>query len=249
MRVGGAGSCCSASSCPAAAPPRARESRAACHAARRAARRVRTVPAPAEAEPSARPLRVQKAIALIRALEDVATWNENVRTIVGNGKHRLQIGDILDRGSKKHPELDVIVRVAKPTDDGTLYDPAILWEGKDTIDNTTEYASKLAKWRKQYTNWHKDSARPLQLDEDAILEAIYTATPWYAPASSPPLPRMPPPAAEPRSRTLSWTTMGIKGPRGPPPHLTTEATGTSCARGTAVALRLSPLLATSSTAC
>ena len=76
--------------------------------------------------------------------------------------------------------------------DGTLYDPAILWELKDKIDQTTEYASKLAKWRKQYTNWHKDSARPLQLDEDAILEAIYAATPWYAPASSPPLPRMPP---------------------------------------------------------
>eukprot|EP01043_Picozoa_sp_COSAG02_P054142 COSAG02_NODE_6083_length_3814_cov_6.730283_2_plen_230_part_00 len=130
---------------------------------------------PAEAEPSARPLRVQEGIALIRALEDVATWNENVRTIVGNGKHRLQIGDILDRGSKKQPELGVIIRVAKPTDDGTLFAPAILWGGKDTIDETAEYASKLAKWRKQYTNWHKVSARPLQLDEDAILEAIKTA--------------------------------------------------------------------------
>ena len=29
--------------------------------------------------------------------------------------------------------------------------------GKDTIDESTEYATKLAKWRKQYKKWDKDS--------------------------------------------------------------------------------------------
>ena len=92
-------------------------------------------------------------------------------TVEGNGKHRLQIGDILDRGSNKHPELGIIVRVAEPTDDGTLFAPAILWEGKDTIDEAAEHTSKLAKWRSQYKKWCENGARPLQLDEDAILDA------------------------------------------------------------------------------
>ena len=76
----------------------------------------------------------------------------------------------MDRGSKTHPELGVIIRVAKVTDDSTLaLAPALLWVGKDTIDETAEHTSKLAKWRKQWRHWHKDSARPLQLGEDAIL--------------------------------------------------------------------------------
>ena len=134
-------------------------------------------------------LRVQATIASIRELEDVAQWNKNVLSLEGNGKHRLQIGDILDRGSKKHPELGVIIRVAKVTDDNTLaFAPALLWAGKDAVDETAEFASKLAKWRKQYKHWHKDSARPLQLGFDTILKAISDATPWYAPASASPLP-------------------------------------------------------------
>lgn len=121
-------------------------------------------------------LLVQEAIARARAFQDVAVWNKTVLTLEGNVKHRLQIGDILDRGSKKQSELGVIIRVAKVTDDSTLaFAPALLWEGKDAVDETTEYTSKLAKWRKQYKHWHKDSARPLQLGFDAILKAIKTA--------------------------------------------------------------------------
>lgn len=128
---------------------------------------------------------MQATISSIRELEDVAQWNKNVLSLKGNGKHQLQIGDILDRGSKKQPELGVIIRVAKVTDDSTLaFAVALLWEGNDAVDETAEHTSKLAKWRKQYIHWHKTSPRPLQLGEDAILEAIYTATPWYAPASA-----------------------------------------------------------------
>eukprot|EP01043_Picozoa_sp_COSAG02_P050632 COSAG02_NODE_5228_length_4524_cov_1.960000_3_plen_196_part_01 len=121
-------------------------------------------------------LLVQDAIARARALQDVAEWNKTGLTVEGNGKHRLQIGDILDRGSKKQPEPGVIIRVAKVTDDNTLaFAPALLWEGQDAVDETTEYTSKLAKWRKQFKNWHKDSPRSLQLGLDTILEAIKKA--------------------------------------------------------------------------
>ena len=73
----------------------------------------------------------------------------------------------------------MIVRVAELADDNTLaFAPAILWLGKDTIDESTEYAYTLAKWRKQFNIWCEKRARPLRLDEDKILKAISNATPW-----------------------------------------------------------------------
>ena len=117
----------------------------------------------------------------LRQLKDVEAWNQNVLTLTGNKKHKVQIGDLLSRKSKEGVYvvvLGVVVRVAKPLDgaDGEfVYAPMILWED-DTVESDT-YASQIAKMRSQYS---EESTRPLQLSEDAILKAIYAATPWCA---------------------------------------------------------------------
>ena len=115
----------------------------------------------------------------VRQLKDVKAWNQNVLTLPRNKKHKVQIGDLLSRNSKEVVVLGVVVRVAKPLDgaaDGELvYAPRILWED-DTVESDT-YASQIAKMRSQYS---EESTRPLQLSEDAILKAIFAATPWCA---------------------------------------------------------------------
>ena len=114
----------------------------------------------------------------IAKLKDVEIWNQNVLTLTGNKKHKVQIGDLVARNTKEGVVLGVVVRVAKPLDgaDGELvYAPRILWED-DTVESDT-YASQIAKMRRQYS---EESTRPLQLSEDAILKAIYAATPWCA---------------------------------------------------------------------
>ena len=114
----------------------------------------------------------------IAKLKDVEIWNQNVLTLTGNKKHKVQIGDLVARNTKEGVVLGVVARVAKPLDgaDGELvYAPRILWED-DTVESDT-YASQIAKMRSQYS---EESTRPLQLSEDAILKAIYAATPWCA---------------------------------------------------------------------
>jgi len=114
----------------------------------------------------------------VRQLKDVKAWNQNVLTLTGNKKHKVQIGDLLSRNSKEVVVLGVVVRVGKPLDgvDGELVcAPRILWE-KHTVESDT-YASQIAKMRSQYS---EESTRQLQLSQDAILKAIYAATPWCA---------------------------------------------------------------------
>ena len=114
----------------------------------------------------------------IRQLKDVEVWNQNVLTLTGNKKHNVKIGDRVARNSKEDADQGVVVRVAKPLDgaDGELvYAPMILWED-DTVESDT-YASQIAKMRSQYS---EESTRQLQLSQDAILKAIYDATPWCA---------------------------------------------------------------------
>jgi hypothetical protein len=116
----------------------------------------------------------------VRQLKDVKAWNQNVLTLTGNKKHKVQIGDLLSRNSKEGVYvvvLGVVVRVAKPLDgaDGEfVYAPRILWEDH-TVENNT-YASQIAMMRK----YSEESTRQLQLSQDAILKAIYDATPWCA---------------------------------------------------------------------
>ena len=114
----------------------------------------------------------------IAKLKDVEIWNQTVLTLTGNKKHKVQIGDLVARNTKEGVVLGVVVRVAKPLDgaDGELvYAPRILWED-DTVESDT-YASQIAKMRSQY---NEESTRQLQLSQDAILKAIYDATPWCA---------------------------------------------------------------------
>ena len=113
----------------------------------------------------------------LRQLKDVEAWNQNVLTLTGNKKHKVQIGDRVARNSKEDADQGVVVRVGKPLDgvDGELvYASRILWEDHAVENNT--YASQIAKMRK----YSEESTRPLQLSEDAILKAIYAATPWCA---------------------------------------------------------------------
>ena len=113
----------------------------------------------------------------IRQLKDVEVWNQNVLTLTGNKKHNVQIGDRVARNSKEDADQGVVVRVAKPLDgaDGEfVYAPRILWEDH-TVENNT-YASQIAMMRK----YSEESTRQLQLSQDAILKAIYDATPWCA---------------------------------------------------------------------
>jgi hypothetical protein len=116
----------------------------------------------------------------IRQLKEVEDWNQNVLTLPGNKKHKVQIGDLLSRNPKEGVYvvvLGVVVRVATPLDgvDGELvYASRILWEDHAVENNT--YASQIAKMRK----YSEESTRPLQLSEDAILKAIFAATPWCA---------------------------------------------------------------------
>eukprot|EP01046_Picozoa_sp_COSAG06_P035322 COSAG06_NODE_3786_length_4902_cov_63.304809_1_plen_134_part_00 len=112
----------------------------------------------------------------IRQLKEVEAWNQNVLTLPGNKKHKVQIGDLLSRNSKEGVVRGVVVRVANPLDgsDGEfVYAPRILWED-DTVESDT-YASQIAKMRSQYSE-----GSALQLSQDAILKAIYDATPWCA---------------------------------------------------------------------
>ena len=112
----------------------------------------------------------------VRQLKDVKAWNQNVLTLTGNKKHKVQIGDLLSRNSKEVVVLGVVVRVGKPLDgvDGeSVYASRILWED-GTVESDT-YASQIAKMRRQYS---EESTRQLQLSQDAILKAIYVATPW-----------------------------------------------------------------------
>ena len=114
----------------------------------------------------------------IRQLKEVEDWNQNVLTLPGNKKHKVQIGDLVARNTKEGVVLGVVVRVATPLDgaDGEfVYAPMILWED-DTVESDT-YASQIAKMRSQYS---EESTRQLQLSQDAILKAIYAATPWCA---------------------------------------------------------------------
>ena len=114
----------------------------------------------------------------VRQLKDVKDWNQNVLTLTGNKKHKVQIGDRVARNSKEDVDQGVVVRVAKPLDGAHgefVYAPRILWED-GTVESDT-YASQIAKMRSQYS---EESTRPLQLSEDAILKAIYAATPWCA---------------------------------------------------------------------